>query len=62
MERKFGFLIVLGLAIGAICGVFFGETIENMRLGIALGALGGVFLGWFVALIAQQRFGRKEDR
>jgi hypothetical protein len=45
MERKYAFLIILGLLVGAIYGVFFGKAIENNVLGVALGAFGGVFLG-----------------
>jgi hypothetical protein len=62
MERKYAFLIVLGLLVGAIYGVFYGKAIENDVLGVALGAFGGIFLGWFVAIIAQNKYGNIEDK
>lgn len=50
MNKNFGILILLGMAVGAIFGVSLGNAI----LGVALGALGGVFLGWFVAAAVQE--------
>ena len=56
MERKFAYLIGLGLVIGALFGIFFGEAIGNMGLGIIFGASGGIFLGWYAAVIAQNKY------
>ena len=52
MDRKFGYFIVLGLAIGVVFGMGVGEANGNTLFGIGLGALGGVFIGWFVAAVA----------
>jgi hypothetical protein len=59
MEKKFAYLIVLGLVIGALFGIFYGKALENAALGIVFGASGGVFLGWFAAIIAQDRYHKK---
>ena len=55
MERKYAYVIPLGLVIGAIFGVSYGMAFGNTLLGVAFGALGGVFLGWFIAAILQNR-------
>jgi len=49
MDRKFGYLIVLGLLIGAVFGMGVGTANGNTLFGIGLGTLGGVFMGWFAA-------------
>lgn len=49
MQKTFGLLILLGLAIGATFGVVLGEVVGNPLLGVGIGALAGVFLGWFAA-------------
>ena len=55
MERKFGYYIILGLAIGVVFGMGMGAANGNTLFGIGLGALFGVFIGWFVAAAAQNR-------
>ncbi len=54
MDRKFGYVILAGLIIGAVFGIFIGIATGNTILGIGIGALGGVFIGWFVAAAAAQ--------
>lgn len=55
MERKYGYYIVLGLAIGVVFGMGVGAANGNTIWGIGLGALFGVFIGWFIAVAAQNR-------
>jgi hypothetical protein len=54
MERKFGYIIVLGLLIGVIFGMGLGAANGNTIWGLGLGALFGVFVGWFVAAAIQE--------
>lgn len=62
MERKYAFLIIVGLLFGVVLGIYFGEAIEKPWLGLAFGAFGGVFLGWFGAIIAQQENNKKHKK
>lgn len=55
MEKRYGLYIVLGLAFGAVYGIFLGKAIGDMLCGVALGALGGTFVGWFVAAAVRER-------
>ena len=55
MDRRFGYFLFAGLAIGALFGFGFGSAQGNALLGLGFGALGGVFLGWFVAAIVMER-------
>ncbi|MCL4830742.1 MAG: hypothetical protein KJZ95_25525 [Caldilinea sp.] len=49
MEQNPGIYVGLGLMIGALFGVFFGQASGNALPAIAIGALGGVFIGWYIA-------------
>ena len=55
MDRRFGYFLFAGLAIGALFGLGFGSAQGNALLGLGFGALAGVFLGWFVAAIVMER-------
>ena len=48
MDRKYAYYIFVGLAIGAICGVFWAAN-SNISLGILYGGLAGAGIGWFIA-------------
>lgn len=63
MDRKSGYYILLGLAIGAALGVFWGAANGNVAMGIGLGAIAGVFIGWFAAAADfRSRNEKKEDK
>jgi uncharacterized membrane protein len=55
MERRFGYFIFAGLAIGALFGAGIGAANGNTVLGMAFGALVGVAIGWFGAAAAMER-------
>jgi F0F1-type ATP synthase assembly protein I len=56
MRKRIGYFILIGLAIGAVFGVFLGSAIGSNTWGIILGALAGLFLGWYIgaAVIARR--------
>jgi ABC-type uncharacterized transport system permease subunit len=54
MDKKFGYVVLLGLLIGAVFGMGIGSANGNPLLGIGIGALAGVFLGWFIAAAVLQ--------
>jgi hypothetical protein len=54
VDRRFGYYIVMGLAVGVVLGFLVGAASGNALLGIGLGALGGAFIGWFIAAAALQ--------
>jgi hypothetical protein len=63
MEKRFGYYIFVGAAIGGVFGIGLGAANGNVALGLGLGALGGVFIGWFMAAAAlQNRDEKKEGR
>lgn len=53
--EKFGYLIFVGMAIGAVFGMGIGAANGNALFGTWLGAVAGGFLGWFMAIAAQER-------
>lgn len=55
MDKKFGYLILAGLFIGAIFGVGAGAANGAALTGLGIGSLVGVFLGWFIAAIILER-------
>ncbi len=55
MDRRFGYFLFLGLAIGALFGAGIGAANGNALLGLGFGALAGVAIGWFAAAAAMQR-------
>jgi hypothetical protein len=58
MDKRFGYIVFLGLVIGAIFGLSLVPATGNTLLSIGLGALGGTFVGWFAAAaVAQKREG-----
>ena len=59
MDKKFGYIILLGLLIGAAFGFGFGTTNGNPLMGVGSGALAGVFVGWFIAAAI---FEKKENK
>jgi uncharacterized protein YcfJ len=54
MDRKFGYIIFVGMAIGAVFGMGIGAANGNALFGLWLGAVAGGFLGWFIAAAAQE--------
>ncbi len=55
MDKRFAYLILVGLAIGALMGMGAGAANGNALTGIGGGALIGVFFGWFAAVAATER-------
>ncbi len=55
MDKRFAYLILVGLAIGALMGMGVGAANGNALTGIGGGALIGVFVGWFAAVAATER-------
>ena len=45
MDKKFGYIVLLGLLIGAVFGMGIGSANGNPVLGIGIGALAGVLSG-----------------
>ncbi len=54
MDRRFGYFVLLGVAIGALFGTGIGAANGNALIGLGEGAVAGVFLGWFVAAIVMR--------
>jgi hypothetical protein len=54
MDKTFGYLILIGLAIGVFFGLSLAPAIGNTLLSIGFGALAGVFFAWFVAAAIQE--------
>ncbi len=55
MDKHFAYLILVGLAVGALMGMGVGVANGNAQLGIGGGAVIGVFVGWFAAVAATER-------
>ncbi|MGE5072588.1 MAG: hypothetical protein ACM3MF_04100 [Anaerolineae bacterium] len=60
MDRRFGYFIFAGAAIGALFGLGIGAANGNTLFGLGEGALVGVFLGWFVAAAVMEREKQKK--
>jgi hypothetical protein len=54
MDKRFGYLVLLGLVIGALFGLSLAPATGSTLLSIGLGALGGAFIGWFAAAAVMQ--------
>jgi hypothetical protein len=54
MDRRFGYCVIAGLAIGAVWGLLWGSAGGNALRGIELGALAGVAIGWFAGAAVLQ--------
>jgi len=48
MDKKFGYYVFGGAAVGAIFGMMWAGQ-GNPLVGLAIGALIGTFIGWFIA-------------
>ena len=55
MDKHFGYIVLLGLVIGALFGLSMAPATGNTLLSIGLGALGGAFIGWFAAAAVMQK-------
>ena len=47
--------VVIGLAIGALAGLFIGSAIDNMGVGVSLGSLGGLIVGIIIGVMYSDR-------
>ncbi|GIV65519.1 MAG: hypothetical protein KatS3mg046_779 [Bellilinea sp.] len=55
MDKKFGFIIILGALIGAVFGLSFTPVLESDMFAVLGGALAGIFIAWFIAAALRQK-------
>jgi hypothetical protein len=64
MDRRFGYFVFGGAAIGALLGMLFTAGRSNAVEGLGIGALVGVAIGWFAAAawLEQQKEAARKNK